>query len=35
MTRFIEDELVLEMITLSVGDPQKLNAALVRLSVGF
>ncbi len=35
MTRFIEDELVLEVITLSVGDPQKLNAALVRLSVGF
>ena len=35
MTRFIEDELVLELITLTVGDPQKLNAALLRLSLGL
>ena len=35
LSRFIEDELVLDFITLTVGDPQRLNAAYLRLSVGF
>lgn len=35
LTRFIEDEIVLELISLQVGNPQKLNMAMVRLSVGL
>jgi len=35
LTRFIENELVLELVTLQLGDTQRLNAALLRLSVGL
>lgn len=35
LTRFIEDELVLEFISLTVGDTQRLNTAMLRLSIGF
>ncbi len=35
LTRFIENEIVLNLISLQVGDPQKLNMAMVRLSVGL
>ena len=35
ITRFIENELVLQLISLEVGDPQRLNMAMVRLSVGL
>ncbi len=35
LTRFIENELVLQAIALQVGDPQKLNMVLLRLSVGL
>jgi len=35
ITRFIEDELILQQIALRAGDPQKLNVAMLRLSVGL
>ncbi len=35
LTRFIEDELILQQISLRAGDPQKLNMAMLRLSVGL
>lgn len=35
LTRFIENEIVLNLISLQVGDPQKLNMAMIRLSVGL
>ncbi len=35
LTRFIEDELILQLISQQVGDPQRLNMAMLRLSVGF
>jgi len=35
LTRFIENELVLQLISLRVGDPQKLNMVMLRLSVGL
>lgn len=35
LTQFIEDEIVLQLVSLQVGNPQKLNLAMIRLSVGF
>ncbi len=35
LTRFIEDELILQLISREIGDPQRLNMAMLRLSVGF
>ena len=35
LTSFIEDELVLERITLATEDTQRLNTAMLRLAVGF
>jgi len=35
LTRFIENEIILQLISLQVGDPQKLNMAMLRLSVGL
>lgn len=35
ITRFIEDEVILNFISMSIGDSQKLNVAMVRLSVGL
>ncbi|MCY4170594.1 MAG: PorT family protein [Bacteroidetes bacterium] len=35
ITRFIENELILQQIKLQAGDPQRLNVAMLRLSVGL
>ena len=35
VTRFIEDELVLDFVTLTVEDTQRLNTIILRLSLGF
>ena len=35
LTRFIENELVRQAITYQIGDPQKLNMVMIRLSVGL
>ncbi|MDE2730729.1 MAG: hypothetical protein OXM02_11470 [Bacteroidota bacterium] len=35
LSTFIEDELVLDFVTLTAGDTQRLNSIIVRLSVGL
>ncbi len=35
LTQFVENEIILQFISLQVGDPQKLNMAMLRLSVGL
>ena len=35
LSRFIEDELVVEFVTLTVDEPPQLNTVMLRLSVGF
>ena len=35
ITRFIENELILNLISSQVGDPQRLNTVMIRVSIGL